>query len=320
MDVDAPARTQSRLAVRLLGEMRLTALIRSIDTVRRISGASFVFDRGVLFVAILRASAGIVGNWPPDLSNRQAADAGGISINALSHSMRRPFETVRRHVNALIAAGLCTRTDQGVVVAAVIGDDPEVRALLAHLHDSLVWLIEQFRFYGVPLPRSAAGADYRSDIVLASSIDFALAAFENVGVHFEDWLELAVVSAVAVASARTITLDPVLARTWAGPDAVPPADLRRAVTAAAIARGLNIPYSTVRRQTLATIGKGLLEKRGDGVIVAEALIGGETAAMAGAVALGRASALFGRLVAAGFPFDDPRSAYIAGPPALVAFD
>lgn len=317
MNVDAPARSQSRLAMRLLAEMRLTSLVRAIDVVRRITGGSFVFDRGILFLAILRASSGTLGNWPTP--STQPVDEGGISINALSHSMRRPFETVRRHVNALIASGLCDRTAHGVVAAPALRDNADVAALLIHLHDSLVWLTGEFRAFDVPLPRTAAGTPYRADMTLAAAIDLALAAFENVGVIFEDWLELAVVSSIVLASARPITSDPDLARLYSEADTVPPPERRRVITAAMVSRGLHIPYSTVRRQMLASIASGMLERRDDGVVVTQMLLG-DAAAAAGVTALSRTSASLGRLVAAGFPFDDPARAYIAGPPTLVAFD
>ena len=319
MEAASPARTQSRLALRLLAEMRLTSLVRAIDAVRKIAGGSFVFDRGILFLAVLRASAGTLNNWPA--ANAAAlSDDGGISINALAQSMRRPFETVRRHVNALIESGLCNRTSQGVVVAPAMRDNPDIAALLVHLHDSLVWLVAEFKSYGIPLPHVAPGSAYRSDITLSAAIDLSLAAFENVGVHFDDWLELAVMSAFLVASARPITLDPDLARRYSEPDTVPPPELRRTVSAAMVARGLNIPYSTVRRQTLTAIAAGLLEKRGEGVVVSDTLLGGSGAAAAGALALGRAAALLGRLVGGGFPFDDPARAYVGEPPTLVMFD
>lgn len=319
MNAVAPARTQSRLAVRLLAEMRLTSLIKAIDVVRTVAGGSFVFDRGILFLAVLRASSGTLGGWPAT-GGSPATDEGGISVNALAQSMRRPFETVRRHVNALIESGLCNRTAQGVVVAPAMRDNPDIAALLVNLHDSLVWLVTEFREYDVPVPRAASDTPYRADMTLGVAIDLSLAAFENVGVFFDDWLELAVVSAILLASARPITSDPERARYYSEAETVPPPEERLVISAAMVSRGLHIPYSTVRRQMLAAIEKGLLEKRGEGVVVSQNLLGGPGAAAAGATALARASASLGRLVAAGFPFNDPARAYISGPPPLVSFD
>jgi len=311
------ARTNSRLAARLLAEMRMAALVRTTDAVRELSGTRFVFDRGPFFLAILRASGGTIGHWPQDGSTD---DAGGISINALSHSMRRPFETVRRHVNALIASGLCARSAGGVVVPGQLRERPEIAALLVQLHDLLVWGIVGLKSASVPLPRTAVGAAYRPDITLAASIDAALAAFENIGHAFDNWLELAVVGAVMMASARPVTFDPELAALYSEGDTFPPVGVRVAISAAQVSRGLGIPYSTVRRQVLASIDAKLLVEQDGGVIVTDDFLGGQMAAEASVAIASRAAALLGRLVAGGFPFDDPEQAYIGGPPPLVAFD
>ena len=313
----APARTNSRLAARLLAEMRMAALVDTTEAVRKLSGTRFVFDRGPFFLAILRASGGTIGHWP----QREAdGDEGGISINALSHSMRRPFETVRRHVNALIAAGLCARSQSGVVVPSRLRDDPDIAALLVRLHDLLVWGITEFKAAGVTLPRTASGISYRPDITLAASIDFALAAFENVGDAFENWLELAVAGAILTASARPVTLDPELSARYSEGDTVPPIGLRVPVSAAQVSRALGIPYSTVRRQVLASIASGLLVEHDGAVIVSDAFLGSQVAVGASIMIASRAAALLSRLVSGGFPFDDPEQAYIGGKPQLIAFD
>jgi hypothetical protein len=297
--------------------MQMNALVSATDAVRRVAGGSFVFDRAIFFLAVLRASGGVLGAW----ANLPSADSGGgISINAISHSMGRPFETARRHVNALIEDGLCVRTGTGVVVMPGLLDRPEIAAMLVHMHDCLTWLIAQLRSYDVPLPRGSQGILYRRDITLAASIDLSLSAFDSIGRYYTDWLELAVVNAVMTASSRPITLDPVLARRYSEADTVPPAERRRAVSAAAVARALKIPYSTVRRQVIAATESGMLVERDGGVIVDDAILAGPRVAIAGSAAVTRSAALLGRLVAGGFPFDSPAQAYVAGAPALVAFD
>ena len=49
---------------------------------------------------------------PPDAVRRP------ISVLALSRSLGLPFETTRRHVNRLVAAGRCVRMKGGVIVPA----------------------------------------------------------------------------------------------------------------------------------------------------------------------------------------------------------
>jgi hypothetical protein len=234
--------------------------------------------------------------------------------------MGRPFETARRHVNALIDDGLCVRTGTGVVVAPDLLDRPEIAVMMTHLHDCLIWLTVQLRSYDVPLPRGSQGVGYRPDITLATSIDLSLSVFESVGPYYADWLELAVVNGVMAASARPITLDPALARLYSEADTIPPVERRCAVSAASVARALGIPYSTVRRQVIAATEAGMLVERDGGVMVDDTVLAGPGVATAGSVSLARTAALLGRLVAGGFPFDDPAQAYVAGPPPLLAFD
>ena len=310
-------RTQARLASRLLVETQLTSLVRAIAIVRKLAGGSFVFDRGIFFLAVLRASGDVLADWPN--APRTQANSGGISINALSQSLHRPFETVRRHVNALIDAGLCTRTPSGVVVPTALREDEDVAALLVHLHDSLVWLVDEFRTFGMPLPHAASDHPYRADITLAAAIDLALGAFDNVGLFVSDWLELAIVGAVLVASVRRITLDEELARRYTELTTIVPIEKRQPVSAASIARAMTIPYSTVRRQILATAAKGVLVERGRGVVMSDNMLSGPGAAIMGATATTRTASLFGRLVPGGFPFDRPATIYIGGVPALVDF-
>lgn len=55
---------------------------------------------------------------PPDELRRP------ISVLALSASLGLPFETTRRHVNKLMAAGVCKRVRGGVIIPAEALDNP----------------------------------------------------------------------------------------------------------------------------------------------------------------------------------------------------
>jgi hypothetical protein len=57
---------------------------------------------------------------PPDELRRP------VSVSAIADSLGVPFETTRRHVNKLIAAGLCQRCGAGVIVPASALDTPAV--------------------------------------------------------------------------------------------------------------------------------------------------------------------------------------------------
>ena len=51
---------------------------------------------------------------PPDSERRP------VSILSLSQSLRKPFETTRAHVNALVRDGLCIKTATGVIVPSEV--------------------------------------------------------------------------------------------------------------------------------------------------------------------------------------------------------
>jgi hypothetical protein len=101
------SRPRNRVATRLIMEMQ-------VDGVATLMGAfGGNFDRAIIFFALLRESSEIrrcaTGTVCAEYGQRP-----GMSVNALAASLARPFETVRRHVNALIEAGLCVRDGQQV--------------------------------------------------------------------------------------------------------------------------------------------------------------------------------------------------------------
>lgn len=127
----APAE-KPRLVARLTQEF----LLRSLMAAAELHGGDIV--RTIVCLTIiaantshLNASHGTTSrfddmdNVPPDSERRP------ISVLALSKSLGMPFETTRRHVNALIAAGYCVRVSGGLIVpAAVIASAENTRLLL----------------------------------------------------------------------------------------------------------------------------------------------------------------------------------------------
>lgn len=86
------------VAVRLAGEF----FVRGVEIVARAHGGDLL--RGIIFTAIAVAN----GEASP------AAGGGGggrrpVSVMSIAHSISVPYETTRRYVNMLVAAGLCVR-------------------------------------------------------------------------------------------------------------------------------------------------------------------------------------------------------------------
>jgi hypothetical protein len=57
-----------------------------------------------------------------------------ISMARLAESLGQPYETVRGHAHRLVTAGVCRRADHGLIVPAVVLEQPvATRALVANV-------------------------------------------------------------------------------------------------------------------------------------------------------------------------------------------
>lgn len=115
-----------RQAARLAGEY----LLRSLIELRNAAGGDLLSS--IVLMAVIQANVahldeGAVawspddGGAPPDSLRRP------ISVLALAHSLRMPYETVRRTVTRLTGEGLLIRTGDGVVAPGSALDDPGFR-------------------------------------------------------------------------------------------------------------------------------------------------------------------------------------------------
>jgi hypothetical protein len=133
---------------RLITRLSTDYVLRTLQLIAEHHGGDLV--RGIIALTIVAANTGHLtprhdgttafpdmADLPPDEARRP------ISVLALSKSLGMPFETTRRHVNALIAAGFCRRVRGGVIVPAEIiaseANEAGIRANLANvrrfLHD-----------------------------------------------------------------------------------------------------------------------------------------------------------------------------------------
>lgn len=72
----------------------------------------------------LGAAYASIDNPPPDELRRP------VSILSLAQMLGMPFETARRHVNKLIAAGRCARVPGGVIVPQADADSEAMRQVM----------------------------------------------------------------------------------------------------------------------------------------------------------------------------------------------
>ena len=311
-EAPTPHRPRNRIVTRLVMEMQ----IDGITTLAAALGGNI--DRAIIFFTLLR-QASEIGRHATGTAQVRNDQCGGMSINALAASLARPFETVRRHVNALIGAGLCRRERQHVCVAAEATQGDAITTALRRLHDIMVRLAEDMAGFGLPLPPPRPRAVHDARATMAAAIDMLLTAIEFHGPQHADWLEVIIYGAVMTANTRPFTFDPVLANIYSESDTVPPEALRMPITATALARALHMPYSTVGRHIGHMIADGRLVRRDGGVMIATSWMQTPSQLGGARVMAERTGQIFSRLAASGFAFDTPGALYLDGRPALVDF-
>lgn len=185
-------------------------------------------------------------------SHRGAAGApGAISVRAIAQSLDLAYETTRRQVGALEAAGLLARVGEAGVRISDAPTRPRIgraRGRLAALR-ALVADLKGLNFEFDPGPLGP----WMEDDALAARLsdlldDFILRVLEAGVEPYGSMLDAVIFSALVVANAEAITYDPELAATYAWSDSPPPDALRRPATITELAERLGLPHETVRRR------------------------------------------------------------------------
>jgi DNA-binding Lrp family transcriptional regulator len=124
----------ARVVARLSAEYGLRALQLLVETYGDIRLGIVAQTIVVANTAHLEAPMGEgwryggVDQTPPDEVRRP------VSVLSLARSLGLPYETVRRQVARLVEAGVCTRTEGGLIVPAAVLESPAaVRAMLANV-------------------------------------------------------------------------------------------------------------------------------------------------------------------------------------------
>lgn len=295
-----------RLMTRLLAELQTTILAHAI---RLFEGD---LDRVTIFALITRGTYAF---------NRQGQPAPtGISAHSLAMSLSRPYETVRRHVHALVDAGWCVRGPDGVHASPAELARPELVAFSTLMHDSAVRFVADLAHNGVPMPEVGAARPYHHAAGVQAAIDMMLAVVDsNRRVH-GDWLELVVFSTIYCANSRRLNQDRALARLYADGRTVPPPELRQPVRTSAVARALGLPEATVRRRVASLLQNGRVERLGKKLLVSEAWLNRPESVATSTQSFAIVRLLLARLGANGFPLEDPSRAYLVRRPEIPAFD
>lgn len=240
-------RRQQRLILRCVTTFLLDLAGRQI---RRHDGD---FTRAVVYMAAIQASR------PP------ASDAGGdqpartFSVRAIAQSMGLAYETTRRNIAELEAAGLARRVNhRGYAVAPAAFEGEAYRADCEATWRALRRLIVDLRGLGFDFSQFPGGSGLASarqpahaDLVDAVAVlvnDFLLRVLEVGAEPHGSMLDAAIFSTMMLANAELLTNDPQLAWVYAGAETPPPDNLRKPTTITGVAQALGLTHETVRRR------------------------------------------------------------------------
>ena len=221
--------------------------------------------RGIVFLAILQAGRprfaelarrGVLA-WP-----RSDDALKPVSVHSLAMSLGLPYETARRQVQRLIAAGLVRRIDaQGVIVPESALQSEAFAAYAAELQALFLKMLRGLRAIGFDLESLSKGdvvvlvedgAAGEPDVALRHVvIDFMLRLVEGgVAAHDNDMLRAFVFAAIMAANAEPYTAKPGAAWDYATLDQSPPESRRRPITVRELSARIGIPYETTRTMSL----------------------------------------------------------------------
>lgn len=300
--------TQGRLLTRFLQEFDAGAL--SVGA--RYFGGNI--DRYVVFSAAARYSGPLAAIAAGQRDPFETASKR-ISVNAIAASTYRPFETIRRHVNALIADGLAERDAGGVMVPARVLRDPGISAMLGEKHDWLVRLLEDMRAAGIVISGQQTDTSYSRWSGIVATLDTLLTALEFHAARHASWTELFLIALTSVGNTHAFLHDPRFSRTHLDYDDLAPRHLRHPVTVRALTNALGISYSTALRHVGAMRKEGMIVRERGGLITADSYITSPRVIADMSASAKHKMKILARLGSLGFPFDRPADAYITGRPA-----
>lgn len=259
IDAGAP----SLLIFRLVLEVQLACNAACDTAIEAITGRRTPLNRSAFLLLILRCHSALAATPDHQAASRSP---GGISVSAIAASFGQPFETSRRHANALIRDGICERRGARVSIRREMFDHPAFLELLTDLRAILKRFVAALAAAGITMPEARAGAEESPLLTVAAAIDLSLAAYEYCDL-FGSWLTMRVHNAIFAANHSDITRSAALSQRFACDEPLPPAKLLVPVSSTGIADMLRISTATARRQVRIAIEEGFAERCDGGLIL-----------------------------------------------------
>lgn len=260
-------------------------------------------DRFLVFCLLLRTSMS------------QPDRRGTISVHSAAMSLGRPFETVRRHICALLEGRVCERTRNGVTLSAAFWERADNWQQLRYSHDCFVRLVADAVAQGaVSVGQAPAAGPTRLSLTdgVCAAIDLFLALVDANRALCAEPLDLAIFSVVLHANCQALTDDRALGGYGSATLLMP----RHAIRVAQIARALSTPDTTVRRRIAPlTTENGPYRRTSGGLLVSTECLrrcgkpSENNTAKHGSIRL-----IFHRAATAGLSLRDPARSYCDGRP------
>lgn len=253
---------QSRVISRCIGHLTL-------DEIARLTArGDGDYVRSLIELSIIQATRPVGDD--PDEVNRS------ISVRAVAASIDVPYETCRRKVRDLEAAGRCVRVGANrVAMPADLLDAPAYQADCDDRWRSLRgYLVElkdigfDFRQFGRVSPQVKVKAPSLSQSVAALIDDYMLRLIEARPKASDSATDTNILIAVMTMNGELIRRDRDLTWTYAATETAPPDHLRMPVTIAMIARRLNMSEDVVGRRLGQYVRRGWIQRVRKGYLYA----------------------------------------------------
>lgn len=201
-----------------------------------------------------------------------------VTVMGVSRSNGLSYPSVGRRAMELIESGHLARHGSRLSVPARLVQTPDFAAVVTADAAALGQFVAQLAAADHPIarrlpPLSATGIP--DDVAACALLAFSLRVLETLTTLYGDVTDGRLIAAAVAANIRHITTDPVAARRYAAEADPPPDAERRPISLRELARQAGRPFETVRRRCTVLIETGVMEMRGDGVVVPVRILMGE---------------------------------------------